>query len=98
MNYFMLQNLIRGDVKAEDLVTDRSDLPLTTVGLHLPGWQELDWRDQLILTEFLELVYLKAVSPPDPVEIAQERFLRRKARKGLNRLARRVVDMAQDAF
>ena len=91
MSYIPLQN-------HKDLVTDRSDLSLTKVGLHLPGWQELDWRDQLILTEFLELVYLKAVSPPDPVEIVHERFLRRKARKELNRLSKRVVDMVQEVF
>ena len=98
MSYIPLQNHIQKGMDIKDMITDRSDLPLTKVELHLPGWHELNPKDELMLTEFLELTYLKAVSPPDPVEMLHERFLRRWARKELRRYARRVVSMVQDVF
>ena len=98
MSYIPIQNHIRRGINADDLITNRKGLSLTKVELHLPGWGELNPKDELMLTEFLELTYLKAVSPPDPVEMLHERFLRRWARKELRLRARRVVSMVLDIF
>ena len=82
---------LRGKRRAEQ------ELPLTTIQLHLPGWENVQISEQQALLSLFELLYIK-VKVHDPTEPLYQHFL--KELQGLRSIEghRRVERVVQGVF